>query len=544
MAFNRGSEPITFNEVDEANHPTATYVYTQSTRSLPLGHSNGRANSGRIDLLRDPSSLSTTSWSSKAILDILADVFLPTGYPHSVTEDYTPYQIFDSLQAFSSSIAGLLSSRAVLQGVGVGNADASPTSALLLHILQDSSGRIATILFAHRIGTALEPECKKYRLAADIFNDAAMILDCLSPMVPAGALRVLVLSTAGILRALCGVAGGSSKASLSAHFSRWGNLAQVNAKDSSQETIISLVGMLVGSFVVSHVTGFAATWIALLILLALHLSLNYAAVRSVQMTSLNRQRANIVFSTILNTDGDFLQLMDQDAGTSTRTHRTTISPHKPSADHDRLRILTPSQVAKQEKIFETDGVLRWSSPVPTRPAGLCIGTCRIGVSLRQFLLGPSSSSSSFFCFSSLALASTHSSLCLKTNIPLPQLSTLFTDEHYILFLSFFTGKWHANILLKSSCTTQSQLKGWLHALLAARVLSCSHPSFPSAKPSEKGSEPEMDGMSISPILDVLHRTLSFLNEDGRFERYMAALENAGWDLTIRALETKSGRRVC
>lgn len=51
MAFNRGSEPITFNEVDEANHPTATYVYTQSTRSLPLGHSNGRANSGRIDLL-------------------------------------------------------------------------------------------------------------------------------------------------------------------------------------------------------------------------------------------------------------------------------------------------------------------------------------------------------------------------------------------------------------------------------------------------------------------------------------------------------------
>lgn len=117
-------------------------------------------------------------------------------------------------------------------GVGVGNADASPTSALLLHILQDSSGRIATILFAHRIGTALEPECKKYRLAADIFNDAAMILDCLSPMVPAGALRVLVLSTAGILRALCGVAGGSSKASLSAHFSRWGNLAQVNAVSS------------------------------------------------------------------------------------------------------------------------------------------------------------------------------------------------------------------------------------------------------------------------------------------------------------------------
>jgi hypothetical protein len=42
-------------------------------------------------------------------------------------------------------------------------------------------------------------------------------------------MRVAVLSAAGVLRALCGVAGGSSKASLSAHFARWGNLAEVNA---------------------------------------------------------------------------------------------------------------------------------------------------------------------------------------------------------------------------------------------------------------------------------------------------------------------------
>jgi hypothetical protein len=56
-----------------------------------------------------------------------------------------------------------------------------------------------------------------------------MILDCLSPMVPAGVMRVSVLSAAGVLRALCGVAGGSSKASLSAHFAKWGNLAELNA---------------------------------------------------------------------------------------------------------------------------------------------------------------------------------------------------------------------------------------------------------------------------------------------------------------------------
>jgi hypothetical protein len=178
-------------------------------------------------------------------------------------------------------------------GVGVGDASASPTAALLLSIIQESMGRVATILFAHQLGTALEPECKMYRLAADVFNDTAMVLDCLSPILPK-APRVLLLGCSSVLRALCGVAAGSSKASLSAHFAKWGNLGELNAvchppscaclnrlsptvctvfsivlkgisphlvlvhtsyctlcrltfkqKDSSQETVISLMGMLV-----------------------------------------------------------------------------------------------------------------------------------------------------------------------------------------------------------------------------------------------------------------------------------------------------------
>jgi len=134
----------------------------------------------------------------------------------------------DSLQAFSSSIAGMLASRAVLEGVGVGDSKAHPTTALLLSVFQESFGRLATILFAHRLGSALEPECKMYRLAADFFNDAAMILDCLSPAFPKPA-RVLIFSAASVLRALCGVAAGSSKATLSAHFAKWDNLGDVNA---------------------------------------------------------------------------------------------------------------------------------------------------------------------------------------------------------------------------------------------------------------------------------------------------------------------------
>lgn len=113
-------------------------------------------------------------------------------------------------------------------GIGVGDTNASPTAALLLSVLQDSAGRLATIVFATRFGTSLEPECKMYRLMADIFNDAAMILDCLSPAIPKR-IRVGVLSFSSVLRALCGVTAGSAKASLSAHFAKNGNIGELNA---------------------------------------------------------------------------------------------------------------------------------------------------------------------------------------------------------------------------------------------------------------------------------------------------------------------------
>ncbi|KAI0423985.1 vitamin B6 photo-protection and homoeostasis-domain-containing protein [Xylaria sp. FL1042] len=249
------------------------------------------------------------------------DIFLPAGYPHTVTPDYTPYQIYDSLQAFSSTIAGLLSSRAVLQGFGVGDAASSATGAVLLTVLQESTGRLATILFAHRLGQAIEPECKFYRFLADIFNDSALFLDVLSPALP-GPAKVVALCMSGVLRALCGVSGMSAKASLSAHFARSGNLAELNAKDGSQETVISLLGMLVGSVFVRFVQRRLAVWLWTATLVGLHLWTNYQAVRSVQMRTLNKQRATMVITEFLRSG----------------------------------RVLRPGQVAVKERI------LHWKAP--------------------------------------------------------------------------------------------------------------------------------------------------------------------------------------
>lgn len=226
--------------------------------------------------------------------------FLPAGYPHTVTSDYLAYQTFDSLQAFASSITSLLANRAVLEGLGVGDSSSSPTGALILKITGDTISRIATILFAHRMGQAIEPECKFYRFLADIFNDSAQFLDLLTPALPYLP-KLGVIVSAGVMRSLCGVAANASKASLSAHFAVTGNLAELNAKEASQETVVSLLGMLVGSLVVRCVEDKQVVWILMIFLAGIHLAMNYHAVRAVKMRSLNRQRATIVFREWLET---------------------------------------------------------------------------------------------------------------------------------------------------------------------------------------------------------------------------------------------------
>lgn len=79
---------------------------------------------------------------------MLKDIFLPYGYPDSVSKDYFDYQIWDTIQAFCSTISGTFTTQAVLKGVGVGNAEATPLAAAITWIAKDGTGMIGRIIFA------------------------------------------------------------------------------------------------------------------------------------------------------------------------------------------------------------------------------------------------------------------------------------------------------------------------------------------------------------------------------------------------------------
>ncbi|XP_066596707.1 uncharacterized protein [Prorops nasuta] len=181
---------------------------------------------------------------------ILKDIFLPQGFPNSVHHDYVPYQIWDTVQAFASTIMGTLTTHSIMKGVGVGESAATPLAAAITWILKDGTGMIGRIIFAWWNGTALDGQCKKWRLFADILNDIAMGIELLIPYFSSHSVFILCITSA--MKSVVGVAGGATRAALTQHQALQNNLADVSAKDGSQETCVNLVA----SFFVRDLCGF------------------------------------------------------------------------------------------------------------------------------------------------------------------------------------------------------------------------------------------------------------------------------------------------
>ncbi|KAK2512277.1 hypothetical protein Q9966_016433 [Columba livia] len=219
-------------------------------------------------------------------------VLLPQGFPESVSSDYLGYQLWDALQALCSSLAGAVAARSVLQAVGVGDTNASVTGAALGWLLRDGVGMVTRISFTWWQGSRLDCEAKQWRLAADVMNDVALVLEMLAPHWPPAGPAFLTLATAA--KCVVGVAGGATRASLVVHQAQRDNVADVAAKDGSQETLVNGVGLILALLLLPLLDGrpWVTPW-AVSLLLATHLLANVRAVRSLRLRSLNRPRLRL-----------------------------------------------------------------------------------------------------------------------------------------------------------------------------------------------------------------------------------------------------------
>ncbi|GMT14643.1 hypothetical protein PFISCL1PPCAC_5940 [Pristionchus fissidentatus] len=241
-----------------------------------------------------------SSSSSFSFHQLFISAFLPQGFPHSVTDDYLEYQMYDTLQALASSLTGALATEAVLTSAGVGNKDATALAATITWLLKDGCGMIGRIIFSYAKGTELDAESKKWRLVADLLNDIAFFIDLLSPLFSFLFLPLACLSS--LLRCIVGVAGGATRTSIVQHQARRGNLADVAAKDGSQETLVNVFALLLSLVLLPTVSGKRTViWCLFGLFTAVHLFANYRAVRSLRFDVFNRNRAAIVMRHYLST---------------------------------------------------------------------------------------------------------------------------------------------------------------------------------------------------------------------------------------------------
>jgi len=435
-------------------------------------------------------------------------MFLPAGYPASVSGDYTRYQVLNALQGFFSSLGGLVASRAVLEGHGVGSANASATNALLLTILQDIFSRVTALLSGYYLGTALFPEAKTYRFLADIWNDIPLVLDTLSPMLShvsldfvwlafppfllptlahrPGPWRGVALCFSGIFRSMCAVAAAGSKAALTLHFSQpdhgaaSGDISDLSAKDGSKETVLALVGMLCGSIIMPHIQTPTQTYSLLAVIIVSHIYINYYAVQSVVFKSYNRQRTSILWGAFRGSEGEH-------------------------------RCLTPREVARHERIFHNPSII-FRTDLQTR-ARRIIGHCDMGSPLTTILpCSPDARKS--------LLAPRHQ--CPRwagaaESTLVGSLLQLFADEKYVLWFDAHADPaacTHLRVVLKAGHTPRDQMKAWAHAFELASL------------------REERRTADVASLLEEVRKSKAVV--DSQFDAFLVHTHKAGWDIDAAA----------
>ncbi|CAB3983587.1 Hypothetical predicted protein [Paramuricea clavata] len=234
-----------------------------------------------------------------SINKFIKDAFLPQGYPKSVSSDYLEYQIWDTCQAFCSSIVAALAAQAMLKAYGVGDEKATVLAATFTWLLKDGAGMVGRIVFTWLKGTELDCHAKKWRLAADVINDLTYCIELLAPRFRDYLLLFACMSS--ICRSLVGVCGGATRAALTQHQARRDNMADVSAKDGSQETMVNLLAFLVNLVLVPLVTGRERIiWLLFLVFTTLHLYCNFRAVSSVVMETVNSSRMRLLVDHFIN----------------------------------------------------------------------------------------------------------------------------------------------------------------------------------------------------------------------------------------------------
>ena len=197
-------------------------------------------------------------------------------------------------------------------------------------------GMIGGLIFSYFASNYFDSHVKEFRLFADVINDIGLTLDMLAPHMR-GNRRLLMSSFATLCKIMCGISAGATKSSITQHFSLRGNMADLNAKEGTQETLVSLIGILLGILLARYLHNLEEyttehremeheqfpsnssrselfSWIIFFVLTMVHIWANFKGVNLLRLSTLNRERTGVVFENFIQDSKDFVDSIINSTG--------------------------------------------------------------------------------------------------------------------------------------------------------------------------------------------------------------------------------------
>ncbi|KAG0024936.1 hypothetical protein BGZ81_007537 [Podila clonocystis] len=181
-------------------------------------------------------------------------VFLPKGFPESVTPNYWPFAKWQFAHNVAGSVTAVISTQSLLFAMGLG-AGSIPMAAALNWIIKDGLGQLGGVVYASFVSDKFDSEPKRFRFQATVAMQGANVLELLTPLWPGSFLAIASISNIG--KNMAWLASSATRAQMNKTFALRDNLGDITGKSGSQTTAAGLVGTGLGVVIaalMSHVS--------------------------------------------------------------------------------------------------------------------------------------------------------------------------------------------------------------------------------------------------------------------------------------------------
>eukprot|EP00164_Ancoracysta_twista_P000113 GFYU01000163.1.p1 GENE.GFYU01000163.1~~GFYU01000163.1.p1 ORF type:complete len:575 (+),score=145.39 GFYU01000163.1:117-1841(+) len=386
------------------------------------------------------------------IVRVTRSLLLPVGYPESVCNEYVEFQCWDTVTEACGFFRGLLNHQAWLAGLGVGDPEATPMSAVCV-AMTIAAVRMFTGLCSAANNSwiaAFEADQKMWAVVAELLNFVGTLLGFCVLFTP-GYFFSLSLAS-GVIFSVAEVITGCSRAPLITHLARADNFSDCSAKEGNQSRVLRFLVILMGYNFLIFVNETHNRALLTFALLSVGRVLCHSrSVRVLQLRTLNRHRFNLVFS-------DWWSVQSSDATTA----------HTDDAD-DTTREgmeMSPESIAKKEVLFDPllqylrrRSVLRHNPAEPStmvrESVGDSVDSCMDSLIAAAHTTTKDSSTSNIAAYDSGELMASY----IELHESAPPLTTGYTVGHVIVAIPNSN---QVHVILKHGVTPQQVMFAFFH----------------------------------------------------------------------------------